>query len=136
MNILIDSCIWSAVFRRHAPDPATSGLVRRLVAENRAAIIGPIRQELLSGIAHEAQFKALKATLGAFEDIPLSTAHYELAAELSNACRAKGVLGSHVDFLICAVSKMAKIAIYTSDGDFANYSRIIGLALFNRKAES
>jgi predicted nucleic acid-binding protein len=136
VNVLIDTCIWSETLRRHAPLPAIAGEVRRLMAENRVAIIGPVRQELLSGIVHEEQFKALKAKLRAFTDIPLTTPHYELAAEYSNACRAKGVIGSHVDFLICAAAKLEKLAIFTTDVDFSHYSKVIGLALYKLPKEA
>jgi predicted nucleic acid-binding protein len=136
VNVLIDTAIWSLVLRRQSPNQQLAGEVRQLVAENRAAIIGPIRQEVLSGIPNESQFKQLRSKLQAFADIPLITQHFELAAELSNLCRSKGIIGSHIDFLICAVSKHDKLAIFTTDHDFRHYSKAIGLALFKFQAGS
>ena len=134
MNVLIDTAVWSLVLRRQSPNQQFANEVRQLVAENRAAIIGPIRQELLSGISNDGHFKQLKTKLQAFEDIPLVTQHFELAAELSNACRSKGIVGSHVDFLICAVAKHEKLSVFTTDQDFGHYSKVIGLALFKFQA--
>jgi len=71
-----------------------------------------------------------------FDDVAIATHHDELAAEYSNACRAKGVLGSQIDFLLCAVAKAEKLAIFTTDTDFARYSDVIGLALCAVAAEA
>ena len=43
-----------------------------LVADGRAVLIGPIRQELLSGVKTVSQFEALRASLTAFDDLALS----------------------------------------------------------------
>ena len=53
--ILIDTCIWSLALRRTRKDlnPQERKLYfrwRELVIDGSAALIGPIRQELLSGI--------------------------------------------------------------------------------------
>jgi predicted nucleic acid-binding protein len=57
-------------------------------------------------------------------------ADYELAAEFSNKCRKKGVQGSHIDFLICAVANRIDIPIFTNDKDFDRYQNIISIKLF------
>jgi predicted nucleic acid-binding protein len=130
MDVLIDSCVWSLVLRRNAPDKKLAEQVRKLISDGRVRMIGPIRQEVLSGITNEEHYAKLKLTLTHFPDLTLQTRDYEYAAELYNACRRKGVQGSHTDFLLCAVSKLRKIALYTTDQDFERYSKIIGLALY------
>jgi predicted nucleic acid-binding protein len=100
-----------------------------LIQEFRATIIGPIRQELLSGIKERAQYELLRERLRAFPDLPLRTQDYELAAEFFDSCRAKGVQGSNTDFLICAVAARRRLSIFTTDQDFENYSRVLGVAL-------
>ena len=52
-------------------------------------MLGPIRQELLSGIREEAQFRRLRDYLRAFRDHSLEAADYEEAAHMSNRCRAR-----------------------------------------------
>jgi predicted nucleic acid-binding protein len=66
-------------------------------------------------------FDALKSTLTAFEDVPLTMQDYEKAAEVFNTCRANGVQGSSTDFLICAVSINNQLPIFSVDNDFLNY---------------
>lgn len=123
MKILVDTCVWSAVFRRRSPDPELAARLKDLIESDRAAMIGPIRQELLSGISDFSQFGKLRNLLSSFEDPLLGSEHYEKAAEFSNICRKAGVQGSSIDFLICAVSAMESWPIFTIDRDFDIYRR-------------
>lgn len=134
MNVLIDTPIWSLALRRR---PGQLGRQeRRLVdawaqtiRQRRAVLIGPVRQEILSGLADVAAFDRLCEYLRAFPDEPLSTDDYEQAARCHNACRAVGVAGSHVDFVICAVALRRSLAIFTTDRDFRRYSQHLPLKL-------
>jgi predicted nucleic acid-binding protein len=130
MKILVDTCVWSLVLRRKQPDERIRNELGKLVLGHRVAMIGPIRQEILTGIPDRMQFERVQAHLRAFDDVTLSGRHFELAADLSNRCLAKGIQGSHTDFLICAVAKSEKLAIYTNALDFTRYSKIIGLSLY------
>ncbi len=130
MKILVDTCIWSEVLRHKKPNADLISKFRDLIEDGRVTIIGPIRQELLSGIPNPEQFKKLRKVLSAFPDIPLNTEHFEKAAEFCNICRQKGVQGSTIDFLICAVASTEKIFIYTIDKDFENYIKYLPIKLF------
>ena len=129
MKVLVDTCIWSQVLRHKLPDADLAKKLQELIQNSRVAIIGPIRQELLSGIAQSKQFNELKGTLSSFEDLPLITEHYEKAAEFCNICRRKGIQGSSIDFLICAVAIMENLVIFTVDKDFENYKKYLPLRL-------
>lgn len=129
MKVLVDTCIWSAVLRHKSPDIDLAKKLQELVQNSRVAIIGPIRQELLSGISQSKQFNELKEILSSFEDVPLNTEHYEKAAEFCNICRRKGIQGSTIDFLICAVAVMENLIIFTIDKDFENYKKYLPLRL-------
>ncbi len=129
MKVLVDTSVWSLAFRRRSPAHAPVDELRRLIVAGRAAIVGPIRQEVLSGIRDVSAFERLRDRLGAFPDEPLTTADYELAAEFFNACRAKGLQGSNTDFLLCAVSVRHRIPLLTTDGDFRRYAAVIPVAL-------
>ncbi len=101
-----------------------------LVRDGRAMMIGAIRQELLSGIKTKSQFELVRDSLGAFEDVLLSREIYESAAQAFNSCRANGVQGSNTDFLICAVSILHRLPIFTLDGDFKMYQRWLPVQLY------
>jgi hypothetical protein len=100
-----------------------------LVNDARAVLIGPIKQELLSGISRPDQFETLKDILGAFEEIPLKSVHFEKAALFCNTCRNKGVQGSTIDFLICAVAHTENLVVFTVDRDFQHYARHLPIKL-------
>ena len=129
MKILVDTCIWSEVLRHKNPNQALKVKLNDLIHDGRVCMIGPIRQELLSGITNAKQFNALKKGLSAFADIPLTTEHFEKAAEFSNTCRSKGIQGSTIDFLICAVACLDKLEIYTTDKDFESYKKYLPIRL-------
>jgi len=101
----------------------------RLIRRGKAAIIGPVRQELLSGIRITAQFEHLSQQLRAFPDVQLESDDFELAADCSNRCRARGVQGSNTDFLICAVAARRQHSIFTTDQDFAAFVKVIPVKL-------
>ena len=88
MKILVDTSVWSLALRRKsAPhDPSVIEL-RGLIEELRVQMIGPVRQEILSGIRSKSQFLKLRETLRAFPDLVLSSQDYELAAEFFNVGR-------------------------------------------------
>ena len=102
-----------------------------LIHTEKAKIIGPIRQELLSGYSDFGQYNKLKEKLMYFSNEPIIDGDYETAAEFSNLCRKKGIQGSHIDFLICAVSHRLTLSIYTSDKDFNLYSPLIPIKLYS-----
>jgi len=92
-------------------------------------MIGPIRQEILSGIRSKSQFKKLREHLESFPDLPILTEDYVTAAQFFNHCRSKGIQGSNTDFLICAVAVRNKFSIYTTDKDFELFSKYIQIIL-------
>src|ERR1051325_6007900 len=107
MKVLVDTPIWSLSLRRKVrveSEPTRSELAA-LVQDSRVAIIGPIRQEILSGIKERSQFDRLRDHLRAFVDTQIVAEDYEDAASFFNLCRSRGIQGSNTDFLICAVSK-------------------------------
>lgn len=129
MRVLVDTCVWSKVLRRKSPDRNLAAVLEDLIEDGRIAIIGPIRQELLSGVPDPSQFRKLRKALSAFKDIPLTTAHFVKAAEFSNQCRKKGLQGSTTDFLICAVAVLERLEILTTDSDFLHYAKQLPLHL-------
>ena len=130
MKVLVDTSVWSLVLRRNEPNDIAIRL-SDLIFDNLVVIIGPIRQELLSGISDKNVFNNLRSKLQAFNDMPITSRDYETAAEYYNTCRKHGVQGSHTDFLICAVASNNKLLIYTTDQDFQLYARHLPIQLFD-----
>jgi len=130
MKVIVDTSVWSLALRRDKQDPpAPVQELRHLIYDHRVQMIGPIRQELLSGIRSESQFEKLRKHLESFPDLPILTKDYVTAAHFFNRCRSKGIQGSNTDFLICAVAVRNKFAIYTTDKDFELFSKHIQIVL-------
>jgi predicted nucleic acid-binding protein len=109
-----------------------SGEEQRLVAalseairDGRVAMIGPIRQELLSGISNTVQFERLRSILDAFADEPITTAMYVEAARLDNLCRTRGVQCGEVDMLLCATALRYGWTILTSDAGLLRCIQVV-----------
>jgi predicted nucleic acid-binding protein len=137
MRVLADTSVWSLALRRkHPPQNPFAAELRELIRETRVQMIGPVRQELLSGIRCRSHFEALRHRLAAFPDMKISTPDYELAAEFFNICRGKGIQGSNTDFLICALSASHNMPILTTDNDFEMFRKHIPIRLhFHRFKE-
>ncbi len=131
MKVLVDTCIWSLALRRNKKPDSNIEVVefQELIEEVRVQLIGPIRQEILSGVKRKQQFSKLKKILSAFPDLPLISEDFELAAEYFNTLRSKGIQGSNTDFLICAVSTRNNIPIFSNDNDFNHYKKYIPITL-------
>jgi len=134
VSVVVDTSVWSLALRRkreHLNSTETllvaewAGLIRR----REVMLLGPIRQEVLSGIRNEGAFAKLRLALRAFPDERLSAEDYERAAWCFNFCQSKGIAGSSADFLICAVALRRDVAIFTTDGDFACYARHLPIRL-------
>jgi predicted nucleic acid-binding protein len=126
VNVLVDTSVWSVALRRaRRIDDAVPRELAELIQEGRVVLIGPVRQELLSGIRSKPQFEQLREHLRAFPDLGLEPADYEDAAAAYNRCRERGIQGSNTDFLICSVATRRDLAIFTTDGDFRHYARVL-----------
>ena len=134
MKVIVDTSVWSLALRRDKPEfSAPVKELRHIIHDHRAQMIGPIRQEILSGIRNDGHFKKLLKHLQSFPDLPVLTQDYVTAAEYFNRCRSKGLQGSNTDFLICAMAVRNKFSIFTTDKDFDFFSKHIDIVL--HKAE-
>jgi len=135
MLVLVDTPVWSLALRRKSGglsshEESLTQALAELVRDGRAQLVGVVRQELLSGIREEYRFKKLRDYLRAFDDPTVGLRDYEEAAHMHNRCRSRGVAGSAIDFLICAVAARREWTIFTTDQDFERYAKVLGLKLY------
>jgi hypothetical protein len=134
VKVIVDTSIWSIALRRQRTrlsesERAAVAEWSALVAEGRACLIGPIRQEILSGMRDHAQFEVLKNRLQPFPSQPVADTDYIDAADLFNRCRRQGLSGTPIDLLICAVAIRLELAVFSLDNDFRNAARLLPLRL-------
>ena len=135
MLVLVDTPIWSLALRSKSGnlnrrELSLTQALEELVRDGRAQLIGVVRQELLSGIRDPQRFEKLRNYLSAFDDPVLAAGDYETAAAMHNRCRDRGVTGSAIDFLLCAVAELRHWQIFTTDKDFEYYRRVLGVKLY------
>jgi len=135
MMVLADTSIWSVALRRAHQDLSPNQkqqarVLQELISEGRVQLLGVVRQELLSGIRSPEQFAQLREHLRYFSDVLLDREDYERAAEMNNTCRAIGLIGGVIDFLICSVAVRRNWAIYTADRDFERFAKHLPVDLY------
>ncbi|ODG96515.1 twitching motility protein PilT [Nostoc sp. KVJ20] len=132
MKVIVDTSVWSLALRRNykVDDSPHVVVLRELITDDQVALVGAVRQEILSGIRDANQYNQLKNYLRAFPNIELDMEDYELASEFYNTCRSNGIQGANTDFLICAAASRRNYTIVTTDKDFENFSQHIPITLF------
>ncbi len=122
-RVLVDTSVWPLALRKKEKTEEEQLIVNhlsKLISNLNVVLIGPIRQEILSGISTKEKFELLKEKISIFEDHTINTQDYELAAEFFNECRKHGIQGSHIDYLICSFAVNNDLTIFTLDKDFQN----------------
>ncbi len=132
MIVFVDTPIWSLALRRKkisSADQACRSELSDLICQARACLIGPIRQEILTGVRDKNVFELLRSHLQGMDAVAVETIDFEQAARMSNICRQNGVQGSAADFLLCAISHRYEAPIFTTDGDFEHYAQHLDITL-------
>jgi predicted nucleic acid-binding protein len=134
MIVLVDTSIWSLALRRARKHLSVEqnkqvSALEESLAEGHARLLGAVRQELLSGVKHHEQFLRLRQHLRSFPDVQLEREDYEAGAEISNECKAHGIIGRSIDMLLCSVALRRSWAIFTSDRDFERYAKYTPIIL-------
>jgi hypothetical protein len=128
VSVLVDTSIWSVALRRRRERLQTAERAAvtewsALVREGRACLMGPIRQEILSGVRTDSQFDLLRTRLEPFPNLAVLDTDYVEAARLYNRCRRHGLSGTPIDLLICTVAIRLNLPVFSLDSDFYNAAR-------------
>jgi predicted nucleic acid-binding protein len=89
--------------------------LQQAIGDGRVAMIGAIRQEVLSGIRERTQFLNTQRALEPFSDEETVPADYIEAARLYNLCLDRGVQCGSTDILITAVAARKHFDVFTYD---------------------
>jgi predicted nucleic acid-binding protein len=131
VKLLVDTSVWSLALRRKdaaslsSDEQKLKSELTQAIQDGRVAMIGLIRQELLSGIKEQAQFEKVKSALAPFVDEHINTADHEHAARLYNECRSQGFEVGPIDMLICAVAVRRNWQVLSND---SGLSRCLAVA--------
>jgi predicted nucleic acid-binding protein len=126
MMIAVDTSVWSlALRRRQIPwdNPWVAALRDHLVAGDKIVLVGPIIQELLSGVREQAVFAQLEAGIRWFPLLDLDRSTYVAAARLTNRCLQDGYQPGAVDVLIAAACIERACPLLTADTHFLEIAK-------------
>jgi len=121
MTLLVDTSVWSLALRRDAARDIAQLRALRAALDGGELVVttGLILQELLQGFSGP---RAREDIIERFSALPLLSPdrgdHIE-AADLRNRCRRAGVQVGTIDALIAQLCIRHRLALLTSDKDFA-----------------
>ena len=130
MGVIVDTSVWSLALRRRNPvnAPETEALTE-LIEKGQAIMIGPVRQEILSGVRYTVQFDRLRSALSAFPDEPVKSSDFVQAASICNKCLDSGIVIGSTTCLIAAIAIARELKILTIDPEFGKLSGVVGIPL-------
>ena len=114
--ILIDTCIWVPHFNR--PQSAIKRSVDALIDENRAALIGPVLAEVLTGFRRDAEADWVASALRGLPYLDVTRADWRTAARLNRMLAAQGNRLPLTDLALAAVALRHGCALWTTDPHF------------------
>jgi predicted nucleic acid-binding protein len=130
MKVIVDTDVWSEALRKPKVEQSRQViLLQEFIQDGRVQLIGPIRQEILSGLRESERYVRFREILRSFSDRPLETELFEQAAAYSNLFSRNGIQSSSTDALICACAVAWQTQILTKDGDYEHYAKLIALPL-------
>ncbi len=85
MKVIVDTPVWSYALRsKHKGYEKQIEEFENLISDQRVSLLGPIRQEVLSGYSDKKKFGKLEEKLKYFENTQIKDEDYITAAEFSN----------------------------------------------------
>lgn len=125
--ILIDTSAWIEFFRDRSP---IADFVDGALADNQAAVCGPVQTELRRGLLNQSERKKVLPLLEACHQLSEPAELWLEAGDLGFALRRRGLTPKTLDLLIATYALTHSALLLTTDADFANMQKAgIGLQL-------
>lgn len=133
MALLVDTSVWSLLFRRERPPevPELGALRSALRGDESVVTTGVVVLELLYGIVSETVATELGARLRA---LPLLTPTFDdhaHAAMLRTHLRSRGVQIGPIDALLAQIAIAGDHTLLTTDADFRHAAAHVPLRVWN-----
>ena len=126
--VLVDTSVWVEYFR--GGRSATTEALDLLLADERVAIVGVIRAELLSGTRDDRAFEELRELLTALQDLGEPPALWETVGRWGAQLRRGGLGGVGIPDLVIGVTALHYAApVLTLDRHFEALARVFGVPL-------
>lgn len=124
--VVIDTSAWIFALRSR-PHPAVLARVDETLRQGKAAIVSPVRVELLGGTRTAEERERLRQRLGGLFPVPYLDADWEQAADWSFDLRRQGVTVPTLDLLIAAPCRRIDATLLHTDAHFDLLASRVGL---------
>lgn len=124
--MVVDSSVWIDFFRG---EPAAVLRVDPLLADGRAAVLGAVYAEVLSGTRNRGEYARLRELLGGLERVPDLASPWERVAEVRYALVRSGKQAAALDVLIALTVAERGAGLLTRDGDFERIRAVLPFEL-------
>jgi predicted nucleic acid-binding protein len=126
---LADTSAWFLAQRRDAPS-ALRDSFSRLVIGGGIAICGAVKWEVLHSSRNAAEYRDLRARLGALSHVPFADADWERALDVCHELASRGGslhrAPSISDAMIAVAAERAGLAVLHYDKDFDLIAEVTG----------
>jgi predicted nucleic acid-binding protein len=114
--VLIDTCMWAPFFNR--PQSPVKRTIDGLLDDDRAALIGPLLAEVLSGIRNDAKADWVASLLRGLQYVELTWLDWREAARLGRQLAARGHVLPITDLALAAAARRLDCSVYSDDPHF------------------
>ena len=129
--ILVDTSIIIDLWRN------PSEALKKVFIEERTAICGIVKAELIRGAKNEADLLAISNTLSSLEYIALDESIWDEVGKLGYRLRKNGITVPFQDTVLCALAIRYGLLLWSYDSHFALIKTVIeDLRLFNPQVSS
>ncbi len=115
--IVVDSSAFIEYYRPSG-NPELQNAVLEVIQKDIVAVNGIIQVEIVAFAATVAEYEKLRIDFKAFHWLNLTHKEFDLAAELGNTLRRKGITIPPTDLVISASAINAKAVLYHTDAHF------------------
>jgi predicted nucleic acid-binding protein len=114
---LVDTSAWIHSLRPDG-DPAVAGRVRAALESGEAAWCVMVRLELWNGARGDREKRVLRDMEATLTDLPVTDEVWQLAMELAQQARAKGLTVPATDLLVAACAQHHEASLEHADSHF------------------
>ena len=127
--VLVDSSVWIQCLKEG--NSLQREQLDRLLADDRVAICGPIKAEVLSGARSLDDFNKLSSWFEGLNNLSIDNDKiWNLIAEKRFKLARKGVQQKLIDLLIACVANEHQVSLWTLDEDFERMRDVVSFKIY------
>lgn len=127
-TVLVDTSVWIRYFKHG--NSAEAVHLDRLLADNRAAVCGPVKAEILSGVRSAEDFRKLSTWMEGLTDCPASPDVWRRIAESRFRLARRGIQQSLIDLWIAWTAHENGFPLWSLDEDFTRMTDVVSFKLY------